>query len=198
MDAERPFSSAVRAALLFTTAPLFDPFEDTPMLPLPLLLPAWAKYAALAALVAAVWGHGWLTGARQVREDWDAATAAQEAATLARVVALAKRADEITLVYLNQVREVERQARTVEITKYVTAKSNAACPVPVGLVRLWDAAAGVPIRLYQPASGVDDAAADVALADVGRGIVEARRRFEVNRAQCVALQAWARQLSTDP
>lgn len=196
------FAQAVRGALLAHTCPLsfWDivarrDAED--MLPaivgpglLRMALPWWTKYAALAALVAALWLHGWTTGREGVREDWEAATAEQEAAALAHSMELAKRADEITLVYLGRRTDIEERIRTIEVTKYVTAKSDAACPVPVGLVRLWDDSAGVQTRIYQPASGVDDAARDVALADVGRGIVEARRRFEVNRAQCIALQEW--------
>lgn len=188
------FAQAVRGALLAHTCPLsfWDivarrDAED--MLPA-LVMPWWTKYAALGALVVAIWCHGWLKGAQGVRDAWEAATAKQEVASLAHAMELAKRADEITLVYLGRRTDIEERIRTIEVTKYVTAKSDAACPVPVGLVRLWDDSAGVQTRIYQPASGVDDAARDVALADVGRGIVEARRRFEVNRAQCIALQEW--------
>lgn len=103
---------------------------------------------------------------------------------------MARRGEEITVVWLRGQREIEERIRKVEVTKYVKPDT----PVPVGLVRLWDDSAGVQTHIYQPASGIDDAARDVALVDLGRGIVEARRRFEVNRAQCIALQEWARGL----
>lgn len=157
-----------------------------------------ARLAIVVALVAAFGLTCWLKGAGHAERRFDALMAKREAAALAHAAELAKRADEVTLVYFGRRTDIEDRIRTVEVTKYVTAKSDAACPVPVGLVRLWDDSAGVQASIYQPASGVDDAARDVALSDVARGIKEARRRFEVNRAQCEGLQAWARTLSAAP
>lgn len=196
-DAE--YGAAVRAALCLYTCDVdfwrvVERRDAEDMLPA-LVMPWWTKYAALGALVVAIWCHGWLRGAQGVRDDWEAATAKQEAAALTHAMELAKRADEITLVYLGRRTDIEERIRTIEVTKYVTAKSDAACPVPVGLVRLWDDSAGVQARVYQPASGVDDTARGVALSDVARGIREARRRFELNLAKCEGLQAWARSLS---
>lgn len=161
-----------------------------------LLIPWWTKYLALAAVALSLWAHGYMTGSDRAERRYDALGASEAAAAQAEIARLSALKEKVTTVYMDRVRVIEGQARTItrEVPHYVTAKSDAACPVPVGLVRLWDDAAGVQAALYQPAAGVDDAAPDLALSDVGRGIVEARRRFEVNSAQCTALQAWARGL----
>ena len=158
-------------------------------------LPSPIARVAIAGALIAAFGLGcWLRGAAHAERKHEALRAVEERATYKRLQELAKRAEEVTLVYLARRDEIDTKARTIEVTKYVTKESDAACPVPVGLVRLWDAQS-VSAGIYQPASGVDDAARDVALSDVGRGIVEARRRFEVNRAKCEALQGWARGLA---
>lgn len=153
-----------------------------------------ARIAAVGALIAAFGLGCWLRGAAHAERKAEALRAVEERATYTRLQELAKRAEEVTLVYLARRDEIDTKARTIEVTKYVTKESDARCPVPVGLVRLWDAQS-VSAGIYQPASSVDDAARDVALSDVGRGIVEARRRFEVNKSRCEALQAWARSLA---
>lgn len=149
------FAQAVRGALLAHTCPLsfWDivarrDAED--MLPaivgpglLRMALPWWTKYAALAALVAALWLHGWTTGREGVRDDWEAATAKQEAAALAHAMELAKRADEITLAYITQTRTIREKGATIvrEVPRYVTPADDRACPVPAGFVSLLNAAA---------------------------------------------------------
>lgn len=106
------------------------------------LLGPVGRWLALGALVVAVWCHGWLRGAQGVRDDWEAATAKQEAASLAHAIELAKRADEITLAYITQTRTVREKGATIvrEVTRYVTPDADAACPTD-GLVRILNAAA---------------------------------------------------------
>jgi hypothetical protein len=160
------------------------------MLPALVISPI-ARIAIVGALVAAFGLTCWLRGAAHAERKAEALRAVEERATYRRLQELAKRAEEVTLVYLARRDEIDTKARTIEVTKYVTQKSDAACPVPVGLVRLWDAQS-MPAAIYQPDSGDEEAARDLALSYVGRGIVEARRRFEVNKSRCEALQAWAR------
>jgi len=202
------FDQAVRGALLATTCPLsfWDivarrDAED--MLPavigpglLRLALPWWTKYAALAALVAAAWGHGWLRGAASVRDAWEAAQAAEQAAHLADVVRLAKAASEIELVWQNTTTTVRERARVVtkEVPVYVSKESDARCTVPVGLERLWSLDLQA-IPDPAPTGSGYDAASRLALSDVARGIVEAKERFELNRATAEACQAWVRSVT---
>ena len=144
-DKDVEFWVAVRAALCLSTCDVdfwrVVERRETDVIP-SLLLPWWARYAALGALVAAIWCHGWLRGAQGVRDDWEAATAKQEAASLAHAMELAKRADEITLAYITQTRTVREKGATIirEVTRYVTPDADAACPTD-GLVRVLNAAA---------------------------------------------------------
>lgn len=123
---------------------------------LAVLLGAVGRWLALGALVVAVWCHGWLRGAQGVRDDWEAATDKQEAASLAHAMELAKRADEITLAYITQTRTVREKGATIvrEVTRYVTPDADAVCPTD-GLVRVLNAAAR---NQLPPAAGRPDAA----------------------------------------
>ena len=202
------FDQAVRGALLATTCPLsfWDivarrDAED--MLPtvigpglLRLALPWWTKYAALAALVAAAWGHGWLRGAASVRDAWEAAQAAEQAAHFADVVRLAKAASEIELVWQNTTTTVRERAKVItrEVPVYVSKESDARCTVPVGLERLWSLDLQAIPDPATAGSG-NDAASGLALSDFGRGVVEAKERFALNRATAEACQAWVRSVT---
>lgn len=143
-DAE--YGAAVRAALCLSTCDVdfwrvVERRDAEDMLPA-LVMPWWTKYAALGALVVAIWCHGWLKGAQGVRDDWEAATAKQEAASLAHAMELAKRADEITLAYITQTRTIREKGATIvrEVPRYVTREMDAACPTD-GLISVLNAAA---------------------------------------------------------
>ena len=127
-----------------------------------------------------------------MREDWEAATARLEARALADVQRLAQEAAQVEVVWVNTTSTIRENAKTLtrEVTKYVSAEADARCPVPAGLVRLWNA--DLQTGLYEPASGGHDAPAGLALSEFAeQGIIEAKSRFELNRAALVACQAWA-------
>jgi hypothetical protein len=201
-----PFGTAVRCALAMHTCPIsfWAVVERREMIPgispaglLRMALPWWAKYAALAALVAALWLHGWTTGREGVREDWEAATAREQAAHLADVQRLAKAASEIELVWQNTTTTVRERAKVItrEVPVYVTKESDARCLVPVGLERLWHLDLQALLDPAAAGSG-NDAASRLALSDVARGVVEAKERFALNRATAEACQAWVREVVT--
>lgn len=163
------FSAAVRAGLVLYTCPLSfwtivrrldDEGAMIPAILAPqILLSPVARWAALAALVAAVWGHGWLKGVAHEERQAEALRGRQEAATLAHAAELARRADEITLVYITQTRTVRERGATIvrEVPRYVTPADNRACPVPAGFVSLLNAAARN--ELPEPAGRPHDAPA---------------------------------------
>lgn len=148
-----PFGTAVRGALAMYTCPLsfwaivrrLD--EEGAMIPAilapRLILGPLGRWAALAALVVAAWGHGWLKGAAHEERQAEALRAKQEAAALVHAAELARRADEITLVYITQTRTVRERGATIvrEVPRYVTPADDRACPVPAGFVRMHNAAA---------------------------------------------------------
>lgn len=201
-----PFGAAVRVALVMHTCPVSfwavierrdgEDMNYPGINPLKLVLPWWAKYAALAALVVALWAHGWTVGREQVRTEWDASVAREQAAHLAVVQRLAKEAAEIDAVTMNITTTVRERAKVVtrEVPVYVTKESDTRCLVPVGLERLWH----IDLQAYTPASAPsssNDAASRLALSDVARGVVEAKERFALNRSTAAACQAWVRSVT---
>lgn len=107
---------------------------------------AFGPLYRLAAIAAAVVLFGfacWWKGAEHAERKAEAARAKELAVMFRHAQELAKRADEITLVYLTQTRTVREKGNTIvrEVPKYVTADDDRACPVPAGFVGLLNAAA---------------------------------------------------------
>lgn len=85
----------------------------------------------------------WWKGAGYAENKAEARRQAELAVMFRHSQELAKRADEITLVYLTQTRTIRERGQTIvrEVPTYVTAKDDAACVVPAGAIRLLNAAA---------------------------------------------------------
>lgn len=86
------------------------------------------------------------------------------------------------------------QTHIREVPKYVTVQADARCVLPVGFVRLHDAAAlGVPVEAVpDPAGRADDAPADVKCSDVAEVVAVNYGAYQTVRAQVVGWQDWAR------
>jgi len=162
---------------------------------LPLLQRA-APYLAAGLLVVTFGGWCWTRGANHAEAKFSALQATEQAAHLADVVRLAKAASEIELVWQNTTTTVRERAKVIrqEVPVYVTKESDARCTVPVGLDRLWHLDLQALPDPAPTGSGYD-AASRLALSDVARGIVEAKERFELNRATAEACQAWVRSIT---
>lgn len=161
-----------------------------------MLVPLWARVAAVALLAVGCLGLGWVEGAQHAEDRNEARRVVEERQAQAEIARLAAKGSEVVLQYVDRVKTVEGATRVItkEIPRYVTPTADAGCTVPAGFIRLLDADPNVPATLYQPAAGPVDAPSGVALSTVAGYITEARRRFELNSAQCVALQDWARSL----
>jgi hypothetical protein len=159
---------------------------------LPLLQRA-APYLAAGLLVVTFGGWCWTRGANHAEAKFAALQAKEQAAHLADVVRLAKAASEIELVWQNTTTTVRERAKVItrEVPVYVTREADARCTVPLGLERLWSLDLQA-IPDPAPAGSGNDAASGLALSDFGRGVVEAKERFALNRATAEACQAWVR------
>ena len=203
-----PFGQAVRCALAMHTCPVsfwavVERRDAEGMLPavfaprlLTVLLGPAGRWLALAALVLAVWGHGWMRGAAHEEAKAEALRAKQEAAALEHAAELAKAAAEVDAITMQITTTVRERAKVItrEVPVYVTREADARCTVPVGLERLWHLnLQAVPDPA--PAGSGNDAASRLALSDVARGVVEAKERFALNRATAEACQAWVRKIS---
>lgn len=96
-----------------------------------------------AALLAALGAYVWFTGHR-IDAAEQRATVAEASASAARAdLAANKKSERIVTRYVDRVLIVHERGATLiqKVPVYVTAKADAACPVPIGFVRLLNSAA---------------------------------------------------------
>lgn len=144
--------------------------------------------ALLLVLIALVGGFVLIeNGRRHAAED------ARREADAARDLALAS--ERVVVRYVDRVQVVRANAQiiTKEIPIYVTPTADAACTVPVGFVRLHDAAAAN--QPTGPSTGNPDApAAGVALSDVASAVADNYATCHANAEQVIGLQDYVREL----
>lgn len=98
---------------------------------------------------------------------------------------------EIEVKYVHDVQVVTKQGKDIirEIPVYITKAADAACVIPVGFVRVHDAAAsGIP--LAEPAPGDNDAASQVNLSTVGETVTRNYTGCRANEIKVEALQGF--------
>ncbi|MCL6619727.1 MAG: hypothetical protein K6T33_08050 [Thermomonas hydrothermalis] len=131
--------------------------------------------------------HQWIRHAGRARQ------AEQAVARLQAELAQARLGERVVVRYVDRVRILRANAADLhqEIPRHVTTSADAACPVPVGFVRVHDAAAqGVPI---DPAAGDPDAPAPgIALSRVAATVADNYGACHETAAQLTALQDWVR------
>ncbi|WP_447936952.1 hypothetical protein [Thermomonas fusca] len=146
---------------------------------------------AAAALVLGAWQIKHRIASAEAR----AAAAETRANRLQAELQQAQMSERVVTVYVDRVRTVRERGATItrEIPIHVTAKADAACPVPAGFVRVHDAAAqGVPL---DPAAGDPDAPVPgLALSGVADAVAGNYTTCHETAAQLSALQAWVRGL----
>lgn len=148
--------------------------------------------ALLAALAAAAAAGASAVGSYRAAQH--RATEAQRTVAALRIqLDNAQGATEYVTQYVDRVREIRIKGDTIikEVPRYVSAQADAACVVPVGFVRLHDAAAaGV---LSDPGTGDADAApAGLALSTVGATIADNYTTSHANAEQLTQLQTLLR------
>lgn len=147
------------------------------------------------ALLAAIVGGIWTVRHRITSAEARAATAETRANRLQAELQQAQMSERVVTVYVDRVRTVRERGATItrEIPIHVTAKADAACPVPAGFVRVHDAAAqGVPI---DPSAGDPDAPVPgLALSGVAAAVAGNYTICHETAAQLTALQDWVRGL----
>lgn len=121
--------------------------------------------------------------------------AEQAAARLQAELAQARLGERVVVRYVDRVRILRANAADLhqEIPRHVTTSADAACPVPVGFVRVHDAAAqGVPI---DPAAGDPDAPAPgITLSAVADTVAGNYGTCHEIREQLIGLQDYVRGL----
>ena len=162
-------------------------------------LAGWKGYAALGGVMLAVgFAGGWTV------RDWKAgaegeAAAKEQVKVVERIVWRERAQADVTSRIETRAAEAQVQIRTVtrtliqEVPVYVTPDADDRCIVPVGFVRLHDAAAAggaVP----EPAGLADDAPSGLELSAVAAGVAENYGDVcRANAQQLSDLQAWVRE-----
>lgn len=147
----------------------------------------------MLVLICLIGGYVITQGARVDRAERAAQNARTEATRLAGELALERKAVITVTEYVDRVQVVRERGATItrEVPVYVTAQSDARCPVPAGFVWLHDAAAqGVP--LAAGAGDPDAPAQGVALSDVAGTVAGNYTTCHETAAQLTALQGWVR------
>lgn len=146
-------------------------------------------------LVAVLLAAGWSLNHRLTRANQRAVAAEATAKRLQGELEQAHLSERVVTVYVDRVRTVRERGATItrEIPIHVTAKADAACPVPAGFVRVHDAAAqGVPLN---PATGDPDAPVPgLALSGVAGVVAGNYTACHETAEQLSALQDWVRGL----
>ena len=158
------------------------------------------KAAAAEALIGIVMALALIFGVWRVQQRIERAEAraATDEATVRRLtgeLAQARMSERVITQYVDRVRVVRERGATItrEVPIYVTAKADAACPVPVGFVRVHDSAAqGLP--LGQPPGNPDAPAPGLALSAVAATVAGNSTTCHATAQQLIALQGWVRGL----
>lgn len=169
-------------------------------MPSPRIIAAIVLLALLALIVGgAAWQEHRVSVAQQQR---DAKTVELQAMTQARTAALVEagmaRADvQVVTRYVDRIQIIQQAAKVItrEVPVYVTQKADAGCTVPIGFVRIHDAAAAGTAP--QPAPGDPDApATGVTLSGIAGTVADNYATCHVIREQLIGLQDWARKEAT--
>lgn len=139
-------------------------------------------------LLATALGGAWLTHRYQAAQT-RAHQAEDTVASLRSQLDNAQGATETVVQYVDRVRTVEVKGATIikEIPRYVPVQADAACPIPVGFVRLHDAAAAGEV-LDPDVGGPDAAPSPVALSTVAETVAGNYTASHANAEQLTALQ----------
>ncbi|HKT28751.1 hypothetical protein [Dyella sp.] len=143
-----------------------------------------------AALLGALWLYHVVTQQRIALAEARADTAIIMQRDLADQLAAAKASEHIVTRYVDRVRVVYERGATLtkEIPVYVTAQADAACSVPVGFVRVHDAAAAND--LPAPAGATDAQPSGLALSTLAGTVVDNYVTCHAAIEQVKALQSW--------
>jgi hypothetical protein len=142
------------------------------------------------ALLGALGLYAWFTGHRIDAAEQRATVAESSAAAARADLAASKASERIVTRYVDRVHTIYVHGATLtqKVPIYVTAHDDAACTVPLGFVRLHDAAA----TLSDPAGAADARPSGLALSAVAGTVADNYTTCHATAAQLTALRDWVR------
>lgn len=156
----------------------------------------WRVLAVIAAVLALLWGLHETRRADGAETARKAAVAALEAAqkvskTVAAQTAVSNAAEQKQIVVQH---DIQVQTRTViqKVPVYVSPEADTRCILPVGFVRLYNAAAlgSDPDAVPDPSGRADAAASGIACSTVAEDIADNFGTARSNAEQLKALLGW--------
>lgn len=155
----------------------------------------WMLEAALAFVIAiGLVAFGWNMGSKHVQAQWNASKESMQVAVAAAQAKQAEVSTQVVTKYVDRVQTIQGATKTIiqKVPVYVTAKADAACPIPNGFVRLHDAAAEDSMQLPASSGSVDGQASVVKLSDVASTVAGNYGICHANAEQLTALQEWVK------
>lgn len=159
-----------------------------------LVLPWWARWAALAAAGAMIFLFGQMRGERVAGQSHIDYVTAQAAQTVKIAQAQTKVVIQTEIQYRDRIQKIYVQGDTIEkeVPVYVTQADNDRCTINAGFVRSHDAAwASTPAG---PAAESDREPAAVSLADVGQAVAFNATACLAWREQAIGLREFYQKL----
>jgi hypothetical protein len=146
-----------------------------------------------AALLAALGAYVCFTGHRLDAAEQRAAVAEASAGAARADLAASRGSEHIVTQYVDRVHTIYVHGATLtqKVPIYVTAHDDAACTVPLGFVRLHDAAAA-SATLPDSAGAADARPSGLALSAVAGTVADNYTTCHATAAQLTALQDWVR------
>lgn len=162
------------------------------------MLPKLEIYAiALGVLIIigiGIFAWGWHVGTDHMQAKWDAEKVAMKATVAIVEAKQAEVSTQVVIKYVDRVQTIQGATKTIiqKVPIYVTAKADAACPIPNGFVRLHDAAAEDSMQLPASSGSVDGQASVVKLSDVASTVAGNYGICHANAEQMSELQDWVK------
>lgn len=156
-----------------------------------------ARLLGMLLLAAGIVAGGWWIKHRIASAEARAVTAQATATRLQVELNQARMSERVITQFVDRVRVVRERGVTLtrEVPIYVTAKADAACPIPVGFVRLHDSAAQ-NLPLGPPTGNPDAPAPGLALSTVATTVAGNYTTCHETAQQLSALQEWVRGLQS--
>lgn len=158
-------------------------------LPIPAALVPWIARALVAVALLMV---GYTLGSGATYRKWIASNETSATAAIKIVTKTGEVSTRIVTVYKDRQSAIQVVTQTIErkVTEYVDKASDAQCSVPVGFVRVHDAAAAGTIP--GAAAGTDGQPSGVALSSVAATVATNYGADHLTEAKLKSLQEWAR------
>lgn len=161
------------------------------------VLPTWAKWAALAAAAVALYAFGRLDGARIEGAKHSDYVAGQAGKATQIQQARERVVTKVEIQYRDRIQVVREKGETIvkEVPVYVSAETDSRFPVPRGFVRVHDAAAaGEPAG---PAAESDGEASPVVASAAAKTIAGNYAECRRWREQVIGWQDFYEQLRSN-